>query len=263
MPKVLPLVLSEPLLLLTGMVAVSIAVAGSCARFPSPANGGSCTAGARLSLAFPFFGRFVFITGITLWAIPPFLAMLLGKMLFFASAAAAPAVTGFAAPSSTLRRLLALLSPDEVEAQPMLPDAALSTGATATAPAPAPRPTSTPSAPEPKKKPAPKRKAEVLAEPIVTPDVPLTREEQELLTETINDLPAEHLGGVIQIIREAAPVGADEDEIDLDIDQLSPTTQRKLLRHVSKVSNRSHCIEFGLDERDDCIVVTWVYCPFA
>jgi hypothetical protein len=64
---------------------------------------------------------------------------------------------------------------------------------------------------------------------------PLTLDEQELLTETINDLPPEHLGGVIQIIREAAPVGADEDEIDLEIDQLDTKTQRKLLRHVSKV----------------------------
>jgi Bromodomain extra-terminal - transcription regulation len=64
---------------------------------------------------------------------------------------------------------------------------------------------------------------------------PLTLDEQELLTETINDLPPEHLGGVIQIIREAAPVGADEDEIDLEIDQLDTKTQRKLLRHVLKV----------------------------
>lgn len=150
-------------------------------------------------------------------------------------------------------RLLALLSPDEVEVQPTsVPEVALSTvpAVAATAPAPAPRPAPTP-APEPKKKAAPKRKAEVLEEPIVTPDLPLTREEQELLTETINDLPAEHLGGVIQIIREAAPVGADEDEIDLDIDQLSPSTQRKLLRHVSKVSSRLH-LEVGSPTRGDC-----------
>lgn len=97
------------------------------------------------------------------------------------------------------------------------------------------------SAPAPvheKKKPA-KRKSEVAAveEPPPTADesAPLTLDEQELLTETINELPPEHLGGVIQIIREAAPVGADEDEIDLEIDQLSYVTQRKLLRHVSKV----------------------------
>lgn len=93
------------------------------------------------------------------------------------------------------------------------------------------------SAPERKK--APKRKIENVAVAESAPvddSMPLTLEEQELLTETINDLPPEHLGGVIQIIREAAPVGADEDEIDLEIDQLDTKTQRKLLRHVMKVS---------------------------
>ena len=56
-----------------------------------------------------------------------------------------------------------------------------------------------------------------------------------LLMDTINELPQEHLGGVMQIIREAASVDAEEDEIDLEIDQLDVKTQRKLLRHVSKV----------------------------
>jgi hypothetical protein len=108
------------------------------------------------------------------------------------------------------------------------------------------------SAPAPvheKKKPA-KRKSEVaVAEeppPVVDESAPLTLDEQELLTETINELPPEHLGGVIQIIREAAPVGADEDEIDLEIDQLSYVTQRKLLRHVSKVRPQSIQLLFWL-----------------
>lgn len=70
---------------------------------------------------------------------------------------------------------------------------------------------------------------------------PLTLAEQELLTETINDLPADNLNGVIQIIREAAKLSGDEDEIDLEIDQLDTGTQRKLLRHVSKVSP-FHCM---------------------
>jgi hypothetical protein len=63
----------------------------------------------------------------------------------------------------------------------------------------------------------------VVEEPpqVVDESAPLTLDEQELLTETTNELPPENLGGVIQIIREAAPVGADEDEIDLEIDQLS------------------------------------------
>lgn len=81
-----------------------------------------------------------------------------------------------------------------------------------------------------------RRKSESTNPPMeVYDDLPLTLEEQELLTETINELPPEHLGGVIQILREAAPVGADEEEIDLDIDQLDNRTQRKLLAHVSKV----------------------------
>jgi hypothetical protein len=101
------------------------------------------------------------------------------------------------------------------------------------------------SAPAPvpeKKKPAKRKSVDAVVEelpPAVDESAPLTLDEQELLTETINELPPEHLGGVIQIIREAAPVGADEDEIDLEIDQLSYVTQRKLLRHVSKVRPRS------------------------
>jgi len=89
-----------------------------------------------------------------------------------------------------------------------------------------------------RKKPVKRKSEAITPEPVVIVDesAPLSLEEQELLTETINELPPEHLGGIIQIIREAAPVGADEDEIDLEIDQLDTKTQRKLLRHVSKVS---------------------------
>jgi bromodomain-containing factor 1 len=99
-------------------------------------------------------------------------------------------------------------------------------------------PRSTAPAPAPEKKKPTQRKSETKAhEEMVAIDdsAPLSLEEQELLTETINELPQEHLGGVIQIIREAAPVGADEDEIDLEIDQLEVKTQRKLLRHIMKV----------------------------
>ena len=103
-----------------------------------------------------------------------------------------------------------------------------------------PKSTSSAPAPAPKKK-STKRKAERIAEEEYVPpmyeddNTPLTHQEQELLTETINELQPEQLGGVIQIIREAAPVGADEDEIDLEIDQLDTSTQRKLFRHVMKV----------------------------
>lgn len=69
---------------------------------------------------------------------------------------------------------------------------------------------------------------------------PLSLQEQELLTETINELPHEHLHGVIQIIREAAKISGEEEEIDLEIDQLDAVTQRKLLRHVTKVRFESN-----------------------
>ena len=118
-------------------------------------------------------------------------------------------------------------------------DEAAAKPTTVTSSAPA-APVAAAPAPAPERKKAVKRKS--LPEPVPEDPAPvvdenrsLTLEEQEQLTETINDLPPEHLGGVIQIIREAAPVGADEDEIDLEIDQLDTKTQRKLLRHVSKV----------------------------
>jgi len=73
-------------------------------------------------------------------------------------------------------------------------------------------------------------------QPIIPEDdsIPLTLQEQEFLTETIPDLPPDNLHGVIQIIREAAKLTGEEDEIDLEIDQLDTSTQRKLLRYVTK-----------------------------
>mmetsp|Transcript_7582 Transcript_7582/g.15242 ORF Transcript_7582/g.15242 Transcript_7582/m.15242 type:complete len:1299 (-) Transcript_7582:1091-4987(-) len=64
---------------------------------------------------------------------------------------------------------------------------------------------------------------------------PLTFEEQEELTEAINNISPDMLTGIIQIIRESTTVGDDEDEIDLEIDALDTTTQRKLQRYVMKV----------------------------
>lgn len=110
------------------------------------------------------------------------------------------------------------------------------------------------SAPAERKKPAPKRKSEALrTEPVLIPDdsTPLTIEEQTLLTETINELDQEHLGGVIQIIREGLPGGADEEEIDLEIDQLDIKTQRKLLRHVTQVSPRARSALFSGIQNND------------
>jgi hypothetical protein len=63
---------------------------------------------------------------------------------------------------------------------------------------------------------------------------PLTIEEQEKMTEIINELGGEHLNEVIKIIREGTKLG-DEDEIDLEIDLLPISTQRKLQNFVLKV----------------------------
>jgi hypothetical protein len=61
---------------------------------------------------------------------------------------------------------------------------------------------------------------------------PLTFEEQEALSESINLLPERLLPGAMQIIRESEFVNDDDDEIDLDIDQLDTKTQRKLQKFV-------------------------------
>ena len=89
-----------------------------------------------------------------------------------------------------------------------------------------------------RKKPVKKKEPpKPVEKPVVIEDDsrPLTLAEQETLTETINELPPEHLHGVIQIIRDATPLTGEEDEIDLEIEELDTSTQRKLLRHVSKV----------------------------
>ena len=98
----------------------------------------------------------------------------------------------------------------------------------------------------PEKKPV-KRKAEnvkvVDSAPSEDEATPLSNEEREWLTENISELPQEHLGGVLQIIRQAASVELDEDEIEIDIDQLDHHTQRKLMKHVLKVSPISSILD--------------------
>ena len=67
---------------------------------------------------------------------------------------------------------------------------------------------------------------------------PLSREELERLSERITSLPAKHLEGVVRIIRQAAssrPVDPEVDEIDVDLNQISADTQRRLLGYVSEV----------------------------
>eukprot|EP00814_Leptocylindrus_danicus_P010120 CAMPEP_0116031294 /NCGR_PEP_ID=MMETSP0321-20121206/17419_1 /TAXON_ID=163516 /ORGANISM="Leptocylindrus danicus var. danicus, Strain B650" /LENGTH=740 /DNA_ID=CAMNT_0003506373 /DNA_START=49 /DNA_END=2272 /DNA_ORIENTATION=+ len=79
--------------------------------------------------------------------------------------------------------------------------------------------------------------AVVVAPPAPPEPEPLTLKEQEQLTNAINKISEDKLLGVINIIKEhqanlANP--SDSDEIDLEIDALSVTTQRKLWQFVMK-----------------------------
>jgi hypothetical protein len=79
---------------------------------------------------------------------------------------------------------------------------------------------------------------------------PLTHEEQQELTEAINSMTVDKLKPVADIIRESAALhDEDTEEIEIDINQLDTTTQRKLQRYVMKV--RVLCInlfeEFASD----------------
>ena len=88
-----------------------------------------------------------------------------------------------------------------------------------------------------KKRPAPKTKKEAKVEVVdVDEGKPLTWNEQEQLTTTINGLDSSKHRGVIQIIKESADLDDDLENIDLDIDQLDTATQRKLYNYVMKVS---------------------------
>jgi len=69
---------------------------------------------------------------------------------------------------------------------------------------------------------------------VVAKDLPLSLVEQQDLTEAINNMNQDKLQTVIDIIRESDALNEDEDEIDLEIDQLDTTTQRKLQRFVNK-----------------------------
>ena len=72
---------------------------------------------------------------------------------------------------------------------------------------------------------------------------PLSLEEKEQLTATINELPPHALPRVIQIIREAAAARRLSDqkggEIDLEIEQLDKMTQWKLLEYVNQFTTTS------------------------
>jgi hypothetical protein len=99
----------------------------------------------------------------------------------------------------------------------------------------------------PKKKKAKTEKQEKIAKPPSSPEFhakqtppvvnqePLTLEEQETLSEDINNLPEFLLPGAMEIIRQADGVNDDDDEIDLDLDMLDIVTQRKLQHYISQV----------------------------
>ena len=77
------------------------------------------------------------------------------------------------------------------------------------------------------------------AEPVMEENLePLSFEEQEALSDSINLLPDHLLPGAMLIIREADFVNDDDDEIDLDNDQLDTKTQRKLQKFVMEVRLR-------------------------
>jgi hypothetical protein len=64
---------------------------------------------------------------------------------------------------------------------------------------------------------------------------PLTIEEQQTLSEDINNLPDHLMYGAMEIIRDAGGVNDEDDEIDLDLDMLDIKTQRRLLSYISEV----------------------------
>uniref|UniRef100_A0A7S2RYW8 Bromo domain-containing protein n=1 Tax=Eucampia antarctica TaxID=49252 RepID=A0A7S2RYW8_9STRA len=81
---------------------------------------------------------------------------------------------------------------------------------------------------------APEKEAAPVAPVVSDEEKPLTLKEQEDLTEAINSIHPDKLETIIQIIRESATLNDDEEEIDLEIDQLDTSTQRKLQRFVMK-----------------------------
>jgi len=62
-------------------------------------------------------------------------------------------------------------------------------------------------------------------------------EQKKGLSESINKLPPEKLGEVVQIIQESMPLETGQEEIELDIDSFDPTTLYRLYRIV--VDNKS------------------------
>lgn len=81
-----------------------------------------------------------------------------------------------------------------------------------------------------------------------TTSTPLTRDEQEYLVKSLQDLSAEHVRGVVRIIRQATDVQDDDDEeiLKTNVLDLDPDVQRELLRYVHKVGPCEIMPIFGL-----------------
>jgi hypothetical protein len=91
----------------------------------------------------------------------------------------------------------------------------------------------------PKKKKAKTEKQEKKAKPPLSPEYypkqsPVVNE-QEALSEDINNLAEDLLPGAMDIIRQADGVNDDDEEIDLDLDMLDIKTQRKLQQYILEV----------------------------
>ncbi|KAL3911839.1 MAG: hypothetical protein SGILL_007126, partial [Bacillariaceae sp.] len=69
---------------------------------------------------------------------------------------------------------------------------------------------------------------------VIEDEALLDAEEQEFLTHNIVELPEDAVEEAMAIIRAHKVVGADDSEIDLDLDALPPVVQRKLYKHVTK-----------------------------
>ena len=69
----------------------------------------------------------------------------------------------------------------------------------------------------------------------------LTYNEKKTLIEAINNLPEQYMERIVQIVQEAQPVGAVEDEeVEVPLDELDTATLRKLQAVVDEAHHELH-----------------------
>lgn len=102
--------------------------------------------------------------------------------------------------------------------------------------------------------------------PIEKLDQPLTYEEQEALSEVLNDLPESLLPGVIEILKKAGLV-TDEEELNMNMDDLDEQSQRELHQLVvsSEVSNRFQVssARYSCDALRPTYTLEWINVNFS